>query len=182
MKGIGVVFNIDDLGGGFYGAQAWRIFMRNIRPETIVGAILREGDTNETLNGTAREFCIAAFGIDVDVVKAALTHATEKGLVELHRRFILSPKLDSEPLVDAGMIDSLGRLVQDEWSRSFHDRCKDCGWGFAPRKITVDLSADLKAELKLLQAKAISIKTRDAQPASTSTASQASKPWWKFWA
>ena len=155
MKGIGVVFDIDALGGGFYGSQAWRIFMRQLPPENITGCSLREGDTNETLNGSRREFCISIFGagLDVEMVKKAFTDSSEKGLAALNRRFIISPKLDSEPLVEAGMIDSVGRLVQDEWSRIFHDRCKDSGWGFAPKKITVDLPAELKTELKALRAK-----------------------------
>lgn len=184
MKGIGVVFDIDELGGGFYGSQAWRIFMRNLRPERIIGCVLREGDTSETLGGSRREFCIAVFGIglDIEFVKAAFVDSSEKGLATSNRRFILSPKLDSEPLVEAGMIDSVGRLAHDEWSRSFHDRCKDSGWGFAPKKITVDLPPELKTELKTLQAKTVSGATPSAQPAPTSSPPQASKPWWKFWA
>lgn len=163
MKGIGVVFNIDALGGGSYGSQAWRIFMRQLPPEKIIGCSLCEGDTNETLNGNRREFCIAVFGVgfDVEMVKRAFADSSENGLAASNRRFILSPKLDSEPLMEAGITDSVGRLVQDEWSRIFHDHCKDSGWGFAPKKITVKLTSELKAELKALQGK--------------------NKPWWKFW-
>ena len=169
MRGIGVVFNIDELGGGFYGSQAWRIVMRNLPPAKILGCMLREGDTSETLNGSRREFCIAIFGpgLDVEVVKAAFASSSEKGLAPSNRRFIPSPRLDSEPLVEAGMIDSVGRLVQDEWSRMFHDRCKDCGWGFAPKKIAVDLSPQLRAELKALQDKTASGSSRTPQPAGT---------------
>ncbi|MFQ5752268.1 MAG: hypothetical protein ACE5HI_09750 [bacterium] len=183
MKGVGVVFDIDELGGGFYGAQAWRIFMRNLRPEKIIGCILREGDTSKTLSGSHREFCIGVFGMDLDieVVKAAFAGSPEKGLAALNRRFILSPRLDSEPLVEAGTIDSVGRLVQDEWSRSFHDCCKDCGWGFAPKKITVDLSPELNTELKTLQGKTTASVTPTAQSVPVVSPPQASKPWWKFW-
>ncbi len=153
VSGIGVVFDIDALGGGFYGSKAWRIFMRNLRPERIVGCNLREGDTRETLSGNRREFCIAVWGIDVDTeaIRSAFATCSETGLAALERRFISSPQLDSEPLVEAGRIDAEGRLVQDEWSRMFHDRCKDCGWGYAPRSVSYELSPELKAELEALR-------------------------------
>jgi hypothetical protein len=165
IKGIGVVFDIDASGGGFYGDAAWRILMKNLRPENITGCMLREGDTSETLNGRRREFCIGIFGIglDIEVVKATFAYSSEKGLAVQNRRFILSPRLDSEPLAQVGMIDSFGRLVEEKWSRIFHDRCKDYGWAYAPKKVTLDLSAELKTELNVLRGKA-------------------SKPWWKFWA
>ena len=120
--------------------------------------MLREGDTRKTLSGSHREFCIGIFGIglDVEVVKAAFVGSSENGLAAPDHRFILGPKVESEPLSMAGVIDSLGRFVEDEWSRIFHDRCKDCGWGYAPRRITVDLSAELKAELKAMQEKTVS--------------------------
>jgi hypothetical protein len=130
--------------------------MRNLQPETIIGCTLREGDTRETLNRRRREFCIGISGIELDVeaVRAAFASCAEEGLPESSRRFILSPRLEAEPLVEAGMIDSLGRLVQDEWSRIWHDRCKDCGWGFAPKRIIEDLPPELETELKALRADA----------------------------
>lgn len=153
MNGIGVIFDIDELGGGFYGSQAWRIFMRNLPPVKLIGCTLKEGDTNATLGGSRREFCIAAFGptLDLNEVKKAFTDCTFKGLASIDRRFITPPQLNSEPLVDAGVIDSMGRLVQDKWSRMFHDRCKDCGWGFAPRSVTVNLTPELMSELESLR-------------------------------
>ncbi len=94
MKGIGVVFDVDALDGGFYGSQAWRIFMRNLSPERIIGCILREGDTRATLNGSHREFCIGIFGsgLDVEAVKAVFASSSEQGLAPSNRRFILSPR------------------------------------------------------------------------------------------
>jgi hypothetical protein len=183
MKGVGVLFDIDALGGGFYGYKAWCIFMRNLKPEKIISCILRAGDTNATMNRSRREFCIAVFGIglDVETVKAAFTGSSEKGLAPSNRRFILSPQLDSEHLVEAGMIDSVGRLVQDKWSRVVHDECKDGGWGFAPQKVTVDLSPELKAELKALQDKTVIGSASAAQPRDSVSRPQPSKPWWKFW-
>jgi len=162
MNGIGIVFNIDDLGGGFYGSKAWRIFMRNLPPENIIGCMLKEGDTQQTLNGSQREFCIAVFGLALEdaVVRKVFENCSEKGLAPAARRFISSP--GSELLVDAGFIDLLGRLVQDEWSRMFHDRCKDCGWGFAPKSVTVDLTPELKAELENLRGKTVPLAAQEA--------------------
>lgn len=99
--------------------------MRNLRLEKIIGCMLRESDTSETLSGSRREFCIGIFGIglDVEIVKAAVAASSEKGLAISNRRLILSPRLESEPLVQAGMIDPVGRLVEDKWSRISHDRC-----------------------------------------------------------
>ena len=149
---LGIVFNIDDLGGGYYGATAWRIFMRHICPKMIIGCTLKEGDTRATLEGEEREFCIAMFGLTNDAavaVKKVFEECDEKGLAPLARRFLSSPEL--EPLVHVGHIDALGRLVQEEWSRAFHDRCKDCGWGYAPKVVRVDLTPELKAELETLR-------------------------------
>lgn len=149
-KNIGIALNIDSLGGGFYGAKAWRIFMRHLPKENIIGCILKEGGIWDTLNGRQREFCIAVFGeFDETALRAAFESADEQGLAALERRFVSNP--EAEPLVHVGVVDSFGRLVQDEWSRVFHDCCKDCGWRYAPKAITVDLTPELKAELESLR-------------------------------
>lgn len=183
MKAIGIVFDIDKLGGGFYGDTAWRIFMRNLRPERIMPCGLREGDTNESLRGNRREFCIAVFGVGVDthVVEEAFQNCSDTGLAEPSRRFIRSPRLDSEPLRLAGMVDSQGRLVDDEWSRISHDRCKDCGWGFAPKKVTVYLSPELTSELKELRSRTVSPFQGSNQIANPTSQTMSKRPWWQFW-
>jgi|LGVF01.2.fsa_nt_gb hypothetical protein len=184
---IGIVFDIDALGSGFYGSRAWRLFMRNITPEHIVDCTLREGDTIETLDGTRREFCIAVFGLDLDVdfIRNAFSKCTGKGFAPLNRRFILRPKIDSEPLMKSGRIDSFGRFVEDEWSRMFHDRCKDCGWGYAPRSIPSEIPTELKAELEILQKKGFKQPASGvyiaSQPSSMATKEPTKRPWWKFW-
>jgi hypothetical protein len=157
MDSIGVVFDIDALGSGFYGASAWRAFMRHVRPENINGCSLKEGDTQGTLSGSRREFCIAVEGpgLDVDAIKKTFEQSSEKGLASATRRFIFKPQLESEPLVAAGYIDAHGRMVQDEWNRSFHDRCKDCGWGYAPISVPEDLPPELRVELEDLKKRAV---------------------------
>ncbi|MCY7283428.1 MAG: hypothetical protein LH679_08275, partial [Cyanobacteria bacterium CAN_BIN43] len=157
MNGIGIVFDIDALEEANYGWKAWLIFMRNLQPGNIRGCKLQEGDTKATLSGNRNEFCIAVFGLtlDPDQIKNIFADCADKGLAPTDRRFIMPPQLDSESLVDAGVVDSSGRLVQDEWSRSFHDRCKDSGWGYAPKSVTFDLTLELKSELEILRHKAV---------------------------
>lgn len=187
MKGIGILFDIDALGGGFYGSGAWRLFMQNLRPERIVGCRLREGDTRETLNGKRREFCIAVFGpnLDIESIKGTFAHCSERGFAPVGRRFMLGPELDSQPLVEAGAIDASGRLVQDEWSRIVHDWCKDCDWGFAPKSVPHDLPPELKSELKVLRNKvavgSASAEGRQSPSKLGERPVQPKKPWWKFW-
>jgi hypothetical protein len=190
MSDLGVVFDIDALGGGFYGDKAWRIFMRTLVPGNIVGCTLREGDTNEALRGGRREFCIAVFGprLDVDRMRKAFEGSSERGLATATRRFLFGPRLDSEPLADAGRVDFMARLVQDEWSRVVHDRCKECDWGFAPKTVPSSLPADLASELEALQRR-----TRTAAEPATHTpistpkmtanepSTTPTKQWWQFW-
>ena len=66
MPGIGIVFVINDFGGGYYGYQAWRIFMRYVEPKSIPNTLLREGDTHNTLHGKDNDFCIAVYGPTLD--------------------------------------------------------------------------------------------------------------------
>ena len=148
-KGIGIVFDIDALGGGAYGSVAWRCVMRHLDPKRLAGGMLFHGDTNATLHGRANDHCIAICGdrVDADYVRSTFADVEEPGLCPPERRFIESPQLGREPLMRAGEVDEAGCFVEDEWSRMFHDRCKDTGWGYRPRRITVSLTPELRAEL-----------------------------------
>jgi hypothetical protein len=179
MNGIGIVFDIDGLKKQNdlmpYGDTAWRLFMNQVRPEGIRLCILREGDTRETLNGNRREFCISVSGdgLNIDLLKSTFGSSFQvPGLAVLDRRFILSPRLDSEPLVQAGRVNSEARLVVDSWSRVDHDRCKDTGWGYAPNKLTVVLSPDLSNQLEAMSGKRISVAAEEDHKG---------KKWWQFW-
>jgi hypothetical protein len=149
FPGIGIVFDIDALGGGFYGYQAWRIFMRHVDPSKITACILMEGDTNATLNGRAREFCIAVYGMNLDpgYIKKVFGDLNEKGLAPKNRRFIEKPELDSEPLPKRGMIDAFGIFTTEAWTRIDHDLCKEAGWRYKPESIPDDLPPELRGEL-----------------------------------
>ncbi|MEX2269991.1 MAG: hypothetical protein WD690_00880 [Vicinamibacterales bacterium] len=148
MALAGVLFEIDALGGGYYSSKAWRFVMKHISPSRLLGCHLMEGDTAATLAGRANEFCVAFSGaVDVDYVKEALVNAEESGL----RPRVCSPdRLEMEPLVRVGSIDELGRFTEESWSRSWHDRCREAGWGYKPEQVPEDLPPELRGQLDAL--------------------------------
>ena len=114
---IGIVFDIDELGGGFYGLTAYKVLFQSLDPNRLKGCTLRDGDTAETLAGRARHYCIAFQSTDsatIQYVHDTLANAQEKGLLPAGRRFIEATS--QQPLVLAGVIDSDGRLVVKEGS------------------------------------------------------------------
>jgi len=143
MYGIGIVFDIDELGGGFYGDRAWRIFMSRVQAKQLAGCTLREGDMQATISHQQRWFCIAVVGLDLDIgiIRQAFADCTEV------RRLFICDEIGKEPLRDAGRIDSDGNFVESSWNRIQHDRCKDCHWPYAPETVPKNLPADLKREL-----------------------------------
>lgn len=134
---LGILFNIDDLGGGFYGNKAWRVFMKNCDPKKLPNSVLLEGDISETLAGHERIFCIAVQNLDLSVItylKESFESYKEKGLLPLDKRFIEGNVTDTNNLVIRGRIDSFGKFVTNEWTRIDEDLCKECGWEYAPAK------------------------------------------------
>ena len=132
-----ILFDIDDLGGGFYGNKAWRIFMKNCDPDRLLNSVLLEGDISETLAGHERIFCIAVQNLDLSVItylKESFESCEEKGLLPLDKRFIEGNVTDATSLVIRGSIDSFGKFVTNEWTRIDEDLCKECGWEYAPVK------------------------------------------------
>lgn len=148
-QAIGVVFDIDGLGGGFYGYEAWKIFATHVKQQDLQGCELREGDTSETLMGSRNEFCIAADGVeDAAVIKEAFAALDLEGLSPRERRFIEGPQLAAEPLVDRGWIDSEGFWCTASWTRIDHDLSKHAGWKYRPQSVPDDLPAELQEELR----------------------------------
>jgi hypothetical protein len=182
-RGIGILFDIEALGGGFYGDHAWRLFMSTVRPDHIVGCILREGDTNATLVGSTNQFCIAVQGpsLDVDEIKKIFLARKDAGFAAASFRFITNPQLESEPLVLVGMIDSARRLVVDEWSRVIHERCHECKWGYAPRSYPKDLPESLMSELQSMMTATYESLVENPTPQRVVAGAQADKRWWQFW-
>ncbi len=153
FPGIGVVFDIDGMGGGFYGYYAWRLFMKHLAPKQLGPCILVEGDTAATLSGQANEFCIGIYGLilDINYIRETFEYLEDLGLAPVHRRFIEKMALDGQPLPIKGQIDDFGRLVTKQWMRTEHDLCKEAGWGYCPEELPLSLEPSLRAELEVLK-------------------------------
>lgn len=116
MPTIGVRYDIDKAGGGYYGFACWKIFWQAITPEEIGGASLYEGDTAATLNNQERVFCIAIQSLDTEAtakIKAALTQSEAFKRVCANPMFVEGSSCAAEPLSDAGRIDAEGNLAGD---------------------------------------------------------------------
>lgn len=151
---IGVVFDIDALGGGAYGARAWRVFMLEVDPRRLCGSALVDGDTALTLYGTANEFCIGIYSPELDTayIRDRFESSDATGLAPLHRRFIEEAALRPQPLPLFGRIDVAGRLVTEEWSPFDHESCREAGWGYAPESTPFELDPVRAAQLGAMAA------------------------------
>ncbi|TAL70483.1 MAG: hypothetical protein EPN82_02410 [Bacteroidetes bacterium] len=142
MFEIGILFDIDDLEGGFYGYKAYKIFMSHCRGEKIPATTIFDGDTAETIRGQANHFCISAYTLiysNIMYIKEVMSLATDKGLLPLKNRFIEGQVTNMtggyQPLVQIGGVDEQGRFVTKKWSRVDEDLCNETGWIYAPETI-----------------------------------------------
>ena len=133
-KGLGVLFDINRLGGGAYGYKAWRVFMGQVSSKELPCCLLVDGDTTRTLIGGRNEFCIGVYGDvrDFRVIRERFEVLDEPGLVEMPRRMMEKPALDAQPLVVHGSVDAWGRLVTKQWDSSDLGLCQEFGWGYLP--------------------------------------------------
>lgn len=111
---IGVLFDIDELGGGMYGMAAYRVFFGALDPSQLSGCRVFDGDVRATLDGSARTYCIAVQALQssqVDYIRATMRQlASSSGLLPVERRFIEGNVVGREPLVPAGVVDEKGTL------------------------------------------------------------------------
>jgi hypothetical protein len=115
MPRLGILFDIDELDGGDYGYAAYKVFFDAVDTRQIAGASLSDGDTNATLAGEARHYCIAVDSFDLSnlaTVEKALSKSDAKGLLPISSRFVEEVLLRHEPLVQAAYIDAIGGLVE----------------------------------------------------------------------
>jgi len=128
MPTIGVRFDIEKAGGGYYGFTCWKVFWQAINPEEVGVASLYEGDTAATLNDREDVFCIAVQSLDsgaIAKIKTALTENEGFKRVCANPMFVEGSSCSAEPLPDAGRIDADGNIVGDAWaSRSAHGTVK----------------------------------------------------------
>lgn len=107
---IGILFDIDELGGGLYGYSAYKIFFAAIDTRHIPGCSLSDGDTR----GDGNQYCIAVSTSNpatIKVIKKALTKSDAKGLLPPSARFIDESCLRHESLVPSAQINSAGDLI-----------------------------------------------------------------------
>lgn len=128
MAKIGILFDIDALGGGMYGFEAYKIFFTAIEPRTITGCTVTDGDTNATLAGKSRHFCIAVESFSpttIATVKEALTKSSAKGLLPVPSRFLDDAAVTREPLALSFRINHAGDLseVNFYWATKALEEC-----------------------------------------------------------
>jgi hypothetical protein len=114
MPQLGILFDIDELGGGFYGYEAYKVFFAAVAAGQLAGRSLSDGDTKATLSGAANQYCIGVDTLDASrlvAVRKALTESSAKGLLPPESRFMDGASVQREPLVLAAQIDFAGKLV-----------------------------------------------------------------------
>lgn len=110
----GILFDIDDLGGGTYGQTAWTIVMSEFKlnPEGCGGTSFYFGDVDIEGNNRPYTFCIAIESFEMRPIKdfkEVLMKSNKKGLLPAQRRFIEGRVCDSLPC--GGVIDDRGRFL-----------------------------------------------------------------------
>lgn len=108
---VGILFDIDELEGGYYGWKAYSALFLILDPDRLKNSALFDGDTAATLSGHARQYCIAIRGLDdraAAYVRKAFRDASLPNGSELHVSFV--DAVSQEPLVFAARIDQDGRM------------------------------------------------------------------------
>jgi hypothetical protein len=111
---IGILFDIDELGGGYYGYAAYKILFKHLDPKELPGCSLWDGDTQATLAGHARQYCIVIQALDptrMDYVRNIMAQGNDSGLLAVGNCFLEGNVTSRQPLVLAGQIDAFGNLV-----------------------------------------------------------------------
>lgn len=131
---VGVLFDIDELGGGFYRYAALRVLFESLDPQRLAGCTVLDGDTSETLAGQARTYCVAFRARDAEqaaYVRDALDHSEGPGLLSETKRYLDGAAVAEHPLVLTGRVDGMGRLVVRGESGIGAGWVKDTRWGVA---------------------------------------------------
>ncbi len=125
MAQIGILFDTQKLGSGFYGYTAFRILFSVAPPSDLGGCQLYHGEVGE---GRSRPYCIALESDDTSVlsrVKLLFAKSMARGLLPLGSRFLDEAALQEEVLALAARIDESGemtdchsRWLQEAWQRA----------------------------------------------------------------
>ena len=120
MRGLGIRFDIDRIDATVYGFECWKTFWQSVDVNKLAGGHLFEGDTADTLDGNEKVFCIAV-QVDNPNVLSEISDNLERDAefqrIAVYPEFHEGSELLREPLVDAGRVDSSGKLVGGIWSQ-----------------------------------------------------------------
>lgn len=113
---LGVFFDIDKLiqkyETGSYGFSGWKIIWDTVTIRNLKGATyLFDGDTNRTLNGQERVWCVAFQSdnrINLSFVRSSLENSSEYKDVAAPTKFKEDNSVTGEPLPGSGCIKSKG--------------------------------------------------------------------------
>jgi len=114
MPTLGILFDIEQLGGGLYGYAAYKILFGAIDKYALADCEISDGDTSSTLEGRANHYCIAITSPDsskLALIKRELSACDAKGLLSPESRFVEDERVASEPLVHAGRFTTNGELI-----------------------------------------------------------------------
>jgi hypothetical protein len=198
FPGIGILFDIDKLGGGYYGYKAWQIFMRHVSSDELSACVLVEGDTLAQRGPLANLFCIGIYGLTADLrkIRERFEQLDEPGLAAMPARTVEKAVLDALPLPIRCNIDAFGRMTTDQWARIDHDLCWNSGWAYGPKQVPADLDENLRAQLQQMKTERpmeMMTKGRHANPPEKAESAMASggahqpspqpkrRSWWRFW-
>jgi len=137
---IGVLFDIDGLGGDFYGYSAYRVLFRTLDPKRLAGSTILDGDTTATLAGRDRTYCVAFQGVDssqANYIRDAISRSDEEGLRPRGSRLAEGVVTKHHPLVVAGRVDGEGRLVVPEGGLVHQDWAEGTAWIIAGQQAGV---------------------------------------------
>lgn len=129
----GVLFDIDDLGGGTYGQAAWAIVMSEFSPDDCGGTTFSSGDVEIKGNSRPYTFCIAIESLEMKPIehfKKVLMQSNQKGLLPAQRRFIEGRVCDS--LSWDGVIDARGRFLVENYQQWLITVAWKNGWRSFP--------------------------------------------------
>ena len=119
MPALGIRFDIGRVDEGAYGKACWKIFWQTITLESLGTALLFEGDTNATPS-SENVYCLGVQSFDsrvLEAVKEALAASPAYHEVSANPMFVEGDACLREPLVEAGKVSAVGRLVDaTEWT------------------------------------------------------------------
>jgi len=125
MAQLGILFDAQKLGSGFYGYTAFRILFSVAPPKELAGCTLYHGEIGD---GRTRPYCIAIESDNLPLLlklKQMFSASVVRGLLPPNQRFIDDAALREEVLAMAAaitghgeMTDCSSRWLQEAWQRA----------------------------------------------------------------